>query len=140
MTTTNEVNGYATKNDLLALTGKRRFRDVPLPVCGLTVRIRSLTEGELSAYYAHVAAAKSDAGRARRMENATRRLFAQCLVDGDGNRLLADQDADSLANMDAADSQRLYDACAEHTGISQRDVEELVKNSEPTGGGDSPSG
>ena len=133
-------NGFANKDQLLAAaSGKRRFREVSLPVSGLLLRIRSLTEGELSGYHAHVATAKTDAGRSRRLEGATRRLFALCLVDGDGNRIFSDTESDGLSGMDAADSQRLYDACAEHVGINQRDIEELVKNSEPTGTADSPS-
>ncbi len=137
MTTT---NNFATKDQLLAAAnGRRRFREVALPVSGLTLRVRSLTEGEVSAYFAHVATAKSDAGRGKRIENATRRLFALCLVDGDGNRLLSDADSESMAGLDAADSQVLYDACATHAGISQRDIEDLVKNSVATGDGEPPA-
>lgn len=140
MSTKTMSNGVANKDQLLAAaTGRRRFREVSLPVSGLAVRIRSLTESEVSAYYAHVATAKTDTGRNKRIENANRRMFALCLVDHEGNRLLTDAEADCLGNLDAADSQELAVACQQHAGINQRDVEDLVKNSEPTGAGDSRS-
>jgi hypothetical protein len=103
----------------------------------LTVRIQSLNEGELSAYYAKTAMAKSDAARETRVKNATRRLFALCLVDGDGNRLLTDADTEALAGLDARDSQMLASACQEHVGVTKGEIEDLVKNSEETADGDS---
>ncbi|MFA7121298.1 MAG: hypothetical protein WC277_07435 [Bacilli bacterium] len=137
MTTTD--THFADRSALLAVAERRarRYRTETLPVCGLTVRIQSLNEGELSAYYAKTAMAKSDAARETRVKNATRRLFALCLVDGDGNRLLTDADTEALAGLDARDSQMLASACQEHVGVTKGEIEDLVKNSEETADGDS---
>ena len=134
---TDQAPSLATKDELLALTGARRFRTVTLPVSKLTLRLRSLTEGEVSAYHTRVSVAGSVASRSARLQSAARRLFALCLVDAEGNRLLSDDEAETLGEkLDAADAQVLYDACSNHTGINQADVESLVKNSGATGDGD----
>jgi hypothetical protein len=129
----------ASAEQLFAMAGKRRFTETTLPVAGATVRIRSLTERELSTFQARIVSAKDARQRSARLMEANRRLIAMCLVDADGNALLADADLDRLAELDAADSQALYDACAAHTGINKADVEDLVKNSETTPPSGSPS-
>jgi hypothetical protein len=53
-----------------------------------------------------------------------------CLVDDAGNRLLNAEDAPKLTTWDAADTSALYEEAAAHCGIGQRDIEELIKNSE----------
>lgn len=139
MTTNN--GGFADRAALLAVAEKcpRRYRTETLPVCGLTVRIQSLNEGELSAYYTRTATAKSDTAREQRMRNATRRLFTLCIVDADGNRLLGDADTEALAGLDSKDSQVLATACQEHVGIARGEIEDLAKNSEATAADDSPT-
>ena len=118
-------------DDLLASPFKRRFTVTePLPICGARFRIRSLTEGELSSHQAQ--AVGKDGFRTARMEDANRRLIARCLVDGDGNRLVSDAQVGRLANLDAADTQALYEACSLFVGLKRADPEDLVKNSEGT--------
>ena len=129
----------ATFEELAATGGKRRFDEVTLPVCGLTVRIRSLFEGELSAYQVRVFSAKDEKTRAARLLAANRILIALCLVDGDGNPLVPDGESSKLGELDGADTACLYEACAKHVGIDTTDVEELVKNSETIPPCDSPT-
>lgn len=123
--------GLASKQELLGLSGRRRYRDVALPVATLTVRIQSLTERELSHYQTAVLtgqSGKQSLNRARLLD-ATRRLIGMCVVDADNKRMLDDADLDALSGMDAKDTQALYEACTAHCGISKDDVEELAKNS-----------
>lgn len=137
-----EGNGYATREQLLTAGGKRRFRDVTLPVSELKVRVQSLTEKELSAYQGAVVRA---GGRTQiqyiqqRLLDAGRRLIGMCLVDGEGNRMLMDNEIDRLGEMDSADSQHLYTECANHCGINLDDIEELAKNSAAMAAVDSPT-
>ena len=130
----------ATKDQLLDKLGnaKRRYREVTLPVSGLAVRIRSLTEGELSAYQRRMFAKGGRGFDPIALQSANRRLFVQCLVDDEGNRQFADHEADKLADMDAADASVLYEACTEHCGIDRADVGDLAKNSVATPGDSSP--
>lgn len=112
----------ATKDDLLRPT-KRRFKEVTLPVSGLTVRIRSLTQLDRERYEVAImegAKIRSDADRI---------LMAHCLVDGDGNRLLDDTDVKALRDLDCKDAATLNRACVEWNGLSSYDVEQLLGNS-----------
>jgi hypothetical protein len=113
---------------------KRRFKTVELPISGARVRIRSLTERELSAHQASTYVPQGGdlkVSRAR-LEDGTRRYLALCLVDGDGNRLVTSADAGKFADWDSADTSYLYNECAAHTRTKPEDLEALVKNSEPT--------
>jgi len=112
---------------------------VTLLVSDTEVRIRSLTEGELSAYQRRMFAKNGRGWDSQGMQSANRRLFVLCIVDSAGNRMFADHDADKLATMDAADASTLYEACAEHTGLDRTDLGDLAKNSDMTDGDDLPS-
>ncbi len=123
-------NGLATRDELLAATtGKRRFANVTLPVSLLQVRIRSLTERELSEYQGAVIGANRGVRRSRLMD-ANRRLIVLCVVNADGNLVFQPGDVEVVANWDAADSGYLSDVCSRHSGLSQQDIGDLVKNSE----------
>jgi len=137
---TSTTTKLATLDDILACAnGNRRFREVTLPVSALTVRIRSLTEREASNYQAHVFSAANQQTRTNRLKAANRLLIALCVVDAEGNRLIPDDRANDIADMDWKDAEHLYAVCAAHSGMSSADVEDLVKNSEPTAPPSSPT-
>jgi hypothetical protein len=134
----------ATREELLSKLGraKRRYREIHLPVSDLTVRIRSLTEGELSSYQRKLFAKGGRGLDPTALRTANRRLFALCLVDEQGNRLFSDSDVDTMVEMDSMDSGKLYEACSEHCGIDRTDMgdlSELEKNSGTTRDDCSPS-
>jgi hypothetical protein len=106
----------------------RRYEDVPLPVKGGTVRIRSLTEAEKEAFEA---AMLTDSGQVKRsaMRSARRRLILLCLVDDAGELLLQPTDIDALADLDGADLAVLQDAAMKHVGFKASDLDNLEKNS-----------
>lgn len=133
------MSGIATFDQLVAAGGKRRFDIVTLPVSGLQVRIRSLFERELSDYYAIVQSARNEKDRHKRLKAANRQYIAMCLVDEDGNTIVPADDAGKLAEMDGADASHLYAECLRHAGTNERDIEELVGNSEETMPSDSPT-
>jgi hypothetical protein len=120
----------ATRNQLLGLTA-RRYKTVEIG--GLSFRIRNLSEQEKSDYEASVlnSDAKYSLGQIRRQR---RRLIALCLVDDAGDQLLRPDDAESLKGIDGAMTSRLFDACREHCGFEDGDLEDLVKNSEAAHG------
>jgi hypothetical protein len=131
-------NGFAGRDELLGVVMKRRHEAVELPICGMTVRIRSLTEREVSRYQMRTVA-KRGGFRTERMLDASRRLIVLCLVNQEGGRLFGDDETDWLVEWDSADTQCLYNACAKHCGIDTSDIEELVKNSEPMPAAASPT-
>ena len=138
-----EGNELATAEQLMATTGRRRYRELTLPTSDLRVRIRSLTERELSRYQSVTIASSGTGLKRSKLEDASRRLIVLCLVDGDGNQIFTDADVPRLADWDAADTSYLYDEGAKHCGINRQDIEDMVKNSEEIPAGsvlsDSPS-
>jgi hypothetical protein len=130
-----EANSLATADQLRALGAKvkRRYKRLdPCPVSGVELRIQSLTEGEQTRYQGACMATRGAGLLKSRLEDASRRLFVQCLVDAQGNRLLGDNETGVFVNWDSADTTFLYNECAEHCSISRDDIEDLVKNSEAT--------
>lgn len=121
--------GIAGINELFAPC-KRRYKTVDLPVRGITVRIQSLTERELSGYESAVVSTSGSGLKRNRLEDATRRLIVLCVVDAEGTRLLSDQHLSQLADWDSADTRTLYADCVQHVGLKAEDVEGLVKNSD----------
>ena len=110
----------------------RRYKDLTLPVAGHAVRIRSLSERELSAYTTVPVnvAGEGKALRQARIEDSSRRLICLCLVDDAGNRLLSDSDAPRLEDWDSADTQYLAGECQRWVGLSgSPDLETHAKNS-----------
>ncbi len=127
-----EQNGLATAEQLMAATGKRRFKELTLPISGLRVRIRSLTEREVSRYQSATIASRGTGLKRSKLEDASRRLIVLCLVDHDGNQLLNDGALAGFDEWDSADSGFLYEESANWCGLSQQDIEGLVGNSEGT--------
>jgi hypothetical protein len=105
-----------------------RYMDTTLPVSGLTVRIRSLTELERTQFE------NSRFGRdgkliPGRIEDSKARLICLCLVDDDGKQLLKAGDEQAVLSLDSADTGALYDACWEHVGFEvKRNPDADAKN------------
>jgi hypothetical protein len=99
-----EENGLATANQLFNSVGRRRYEELTIPTSGLRVRIRSLTERELSRYQSATIASTGTGLKRSKLEDASRRLIVLCLVDGEGNPLLRDRDVARLAEWDSADT------------------------------------
>ena len=129
----------ANRNALLKLC-ERRYIDLDLEDAGVTVRIQSLSEKEKSAYETRLIA-KSGRGILRdRLQDATRRLIALCLVDENNDRIFLDSDVNQIGEMDSFVSSRIYDAAQEHCGFNKGDIEDTVGNSEKITVEDSPTG
>ena len=128
----------ANRNALLKLC-ERRYIDLELADAGITVRIQSLSEKEKSTYETRLIA-KSGRGILReRLQDATRRLIALCLVDEDNDRIFLDSDVDKIGELDSFVSSKIYDACQEHCGFNKGDIQDAVKNSPEITDDDLPS-
>tara|TARA_R110000751_G_scaffold38895_2_gene92886 strand:- start:1269 stop:1667 length:399 start_codon:yes stop_codon:yes gene_type:complete len=128
----------ANRNALLKLC-ERRYIDLDLEDAGVTVRIQSLSEKEKSSYETRLIA-KSGRGILRdRLQDATRRLIALCLVDENNDRIFLDSDVNQIGEMDSFISSRIYDAAQEHCGFNKGDIEDTVGNSGEISVEDSPT-
>lgn len=110
--------------DLSALK-KRRIREVELPVSGLTVHLRSLSEKEWSWYLEALQSAARMQNRTPTMEmisEAGRRLITLSLCDTEGARLLENSQAGDICEWDSADVQVLQEAALAHCSPPAKNV------------------
>lgn len=122
-------NGYTSRDAFLGAR-KRRYRDIILPD-GSKLRIQSITERERSEWESHVKVKRGQITR-ESLVMLRARLICLCVVDEDGNPLFRPDDASQMLSVDSAITNRLFEACQEHCGISDADVEGLEKNCERT--------
>lgn len=124
-----EGNGFITRDAILA-PAKRRFAEVAIRSWG-KFRIRSLTELERSRFEASI---RDKRGQviADKMVDLKCRLIVLAVVDNEGNQLLTNSDIEQLRQQDSKLTNELVDFIQKHCGISDVDLEDLEKNSEPT--------
>lgn len=124
---------FASRDDFLALaSGRRRFDSMLLPVSGLAVRFRNLSEAEYAEFQMS-AMHRTEAGLEdddQKLRNIRARLIVLCLCDDEGNPVLNDSDVETIGRLDAGDSTALYDRLREHCGLNRRkSLDELKKTS-----------
>ena len=109
---------------------KRRYGTFTMMAAGLTVRYRSLSEAEFSAFEMDSLKQTDDGLRTdeERLEDARQRLIVLCLCDGDGAQLLNAGDVEAVSQWDAGDTAALYDVLREHCGIAKRVRDAAKKN------------
>lgn len=115
---------------------ERRYKTVPLG--NVEFRIQSLTEKEKARYETDLLA-KGGGFNSQKLRDARLRLVILCLVDSDGERMLAESDLKTLHDMDGGLVSRLVDECRDHCGFDSDDIEDAVKNSSSIRVEDSPS-
>lgn len=122
-----ESNGYATREGLFA--GRMTRRHVEVIVDGQKFRLRSLNALESNTIQARMLVEDEEQDRIREIATANCRMIAQCVVDGNGDRLFSDDDICGLAELDAAFVERLARACRKHAEYDPGAVEKAEKNS-----------
>lgn len=127
-----EGNGYATIDDLLAISqqAKRRYRDVTLPVSGLKVQIQSLTEREKSEFETEALNRSGTGTSLSKVKNARRRFIQKCCVQP----RIEPEHIELLGGIDGADLGHLHSVCAEHVGWDEEDISKLEGKSAPSAG------
>ncbi len=106
----------------------KEFEIVPVPEWGGSVRVQSLTGAERDDFEADSVKRKGKRVETN-MANFRARLVARTVVDDNGERLFDDEDAAWLGEKSAAAISRVYDTAARLSGITDKDAEELTKNS-----------
>jgi hypothetical protein len=106
---------------------------------GGDVRVRSLSGAERDAFEASLAGDSAGKDRKANLENLRARLVVRCAVDETGARLFADADADALGTKSAAALDCLFEVAQALSGLSNKDVDALAKNSAAAQSGDSSS-
>lgn len=110
-----------------------RVQKVYLPERQDYVFVRELTGAERDQFEASNLIKDRDKKRGTmtydvRMENARARLVVMGLCDENGTRLLQEADMDAVGRMGAGVITRLYNVIASLSGITDDDLEDLLKN------------
>lgn len=117
---------FADRSALLQ-EAPRRFTEFKLPVRGLMIRLRSLTELEKSRYERAIFDMKGNRIRAR-LDDSKARLIALCAVDAQGRTLFTEADVPAISAWDSAESSALFDFLWEFLGFEKQPAEDLAKN------------
>lgn len=112
--------------------------DVPVPEWGGTVRVRTLKGTERDKFEESITDFEADSRRII-AENLRAKLVAVSVVDESGKRLFDDNDVRRLGGKSARALDRVFSVAQRLSGITNEDVEELVKNSPAGQSGDSGS-
>jgi hypothetical protein len=129
--------GLLTKQQIIN-ADDLRTEDIECPEWGGSVRVRALTAKERDAYEASLM--KRDGKKyVSNFVNARAKLVGLCLIDDGGARLFNDDEVSSLGEKSCIAMNRVFEACQRLAGLSQEDIDDLVKKSEPGLNGSSPS-
>ena len=126
-----------TRDDILNASDLARER-VEVPEWGGAVLVRALTGRERDAYEAGIV---HPDGRKMRytLTNMRARLVSLSVIDEAGARLFSDSDIELLGRKSAAALERVFEVAQRLSGLSEKDVDELAKNSESDPSDDSGS-
>ncbi|MEU1194920.1 hypothetical protein ABZ446_01695 [Streptomyces sp. NPDC005813] len=118
----------------------RRWEDVDVPEWGGTVRILGLSGTARNAYEASLVQLGPNGSVQRmKLENATPRLVAMCLVDENFERLYTDKEVAELGVKNGAVLQSLHQVAQRLSGLGKKAVEDAAGNSAAAQSGSSTS-
>ncbi|MFJ5059019.1 hypothetical protein ACIP96_06320 [Streptomyces nigra] len=118
----------------------RKWEDVPVPDWGGDVRILGLSGTARNAYEASLVQLGPNGSVQRvKLENATPRLVALCLVDENFERLYDDKEIAELGKKNGAVLQELHTVAQRLSGLGKKAVEDAAGNSEAAQSGSSTS-
>lgn len=120
-----------TKEQILAKR-ERRYKDVPIPELGGSIRIRSLKAAEISAWQASMLDPKTGEPCVKRQKQGRERLVAISAVNDNGTLMFSKDDLESLNQIENSIVGRIAVESQKFSGIDQDDYEEILGNSEGT--------
>jgi hypothetical protein len=126
-----------TRDQILRKRDLKR-ETVNVPEWGGDVIVRELSGAERDSFEQSIVDTRGKSAKAN-LANIRGKLCARCICDEQGNRVLDDADAVALGEQSASSLQRVFNVAQRLCGMSQSDVDELAKNSEPGPSGGSTS-
>lgn len=109
---------------------------VPVPEWGGDVMVRTMTGKDRDELETSIV---SDPNK-RDLTNLRAKIVAFSVVGEDGKRLFTSEDVLALGEKNARALDRIFGVAQRLSGFTQRDVEELTKNSSPSPGGETSGG
>ena len=111
---------------------------VPAPEWGGDVLMQGVTAKEWDDFEISLTVGKGK-NQETNYRNLRARLVQKCVIDESGARLFSEADITALGGKSALVLERLFNVAKELSGRTDKDVEELTKNSEPGQSEGSPS-
>ena len=105
-----------------------KTEQVKVPEWNATVNVRGLTAGERDDFEASWFVMDASGEMVRSIANLRARLCVRSVVDENGNRLFTDADTEALGQKSGRAMDRIYEVASRLSGLSKKDVDELVKN------------
>lgn len=102
------------------------------------VRVKGLNARERDDYESSIMTGKGK-NRDVLTRNMRAKLIVRSVVDELNKPLFAERDVEALGEKSAAALEKIFDVARELSGLSENDMEELLKNSESGQPADSPS-
>lgn len=126
--------------DAIATAVDTVYEEVQVPEWGGSVRVKSLSATERDAFEASLVSTEGKKSRTN-LVNIRAKLVAASLVNELGARVYMDlaAGANDLGQRNGAVVDRIFTVCQRLSGMSQKDIEELEKNSLPGLSESSPS-
>lgn len=124
-----------TAADILAVDD-RKIVPIDVPEWGGRVHVRTISGVERDAYEDSLWQLRGK-NRVFTQRNIRAKLVAVAACDKNGNRLFSDTQVEQLGLKNSAALDRLFDAAQRLNKITDKDIEELVKNSESAQSDDS---
>jgi hypothetical protein len=119
---------FLTREDILAASDITT-EILEVPEWDGSVRIRGLTGNERDVYEQSIVTMRGNRVLPK-FAGARARLVALSIVDDDGKLLFSETDVAELGKKSASGLQRVYEAARKLSGLTEEDVDELVKNSD----------
>jgi hypothetical protein len=123
-----DSGGYLTRSAILTVDDSK-FEDVPVPEWGGTVRVKAISGTDRDAFEAAMVEMKGS-DITLKQENTRARFVSMTIVDCEGNLIMTPADVVALGKKSAAALSRVYDVGQKLSRISDKDIKELVKNSD----------
>lgn len=127
-----------SRQDILGVSD-RQYEVVEVPEWGGSVRVRSLSAKERDDFELAFVTKDKKGNREFNPQNVRATLVVLTAVDDDGNPLFQRSEAEVLGQKSAAAIERVYSVAAALSGLTDRDVEELLGNSKAAPSESSPS-
>lgn len=121
-----ETSEFLGRDAIFAIADLKT-EEVRVPEWGGTVRVRSLTGLERDKFESESMEKRGD-GYEAIFKNLRARLITLSVVDGEGNRLFKDGDAQKVGSKNAAALNRVFEVAQRLSGLTGKDVEDLAKN------------
>jgi hypothetical protein len=106
-----------------------KIQEVDVPEWGGKVLVKSLNGAERDSFEASIVSGTGNNVKMN-MENIRAKLVVRSVVGDDNKRLFSDSDADILAKKSCAALDRIFEVAQKLSGVGDKELKELVKNSE----------